>query len=602
MIRALVEQTFDQYKKYFVLAGSSQDTKPTAGVVTGSKFLEVDTGTEYAFDEASNEWIALGLTPEEAKAAIADEVSDWLDAHPEATTTVEDGAITYAKLDASLQGSVDDVSSLKSALQSDESTLYTLYRQEYTIKKTNTSFSLAGKAVGDTLDLTPMAATNFGYIIIPCKAGESFLITANAGSGNYPWACLDANNVILSIAGTASVSKETVIAPTNTANFVVRANCNSAMLIIRGKGIVNALNGEEKIMSIDVVNGYWTSNGSAGGGLVYRKTENSIFYRAGTTFKIYATATNTATTGALMTEWDASGNFIQTLVGYADVNVQTVYTLDHDAYIRFSYYNSYGFNGAIVTPTSSEVMSAVGQTRESVTGAMYEWERVLNAVCCIGDSLTRGAYFVNGHDGSAIDQNYPYFFGKQTGLTVQNEGMSGSSPSSRWSYFSTYDFTPYNAFFIWWGTNGGLTDTLATDGVIDGSGNLIADYTTYADTNTGDYCKVIGRIIQQVPHAKIFLATIYTTSGDRDVTNDVIEKIAALYPDNVMGVVDCNDGTLYTLSSKKLTPSWVHIDNAAHFSMVGNYYLAVHWIKAVRAIIAANPARFENLMEDILAQ
>ena len=116
MIRALVEQTFDQYKKYFVLAGSSQDTKPTAGVVTGSKFLEVDTGTEYAFDEASNEWIALGLTPEEAKAAIADEVSDWLDAHPEATTTVEDGAITYAKLDASLQGSVDDVSSLKSAL------------------------------------------------------------------------------------------------------------------------------------------------------------------------------------------------------------------------------------------------------------------------------------------------------------------------------------------------------------------------------------------------------------------------------------------------------------------------------------------------------
>lgn len=115
MIRALVEQTFDQYKKYFVLAGSSQDTKPTAGVVTGSKFLEVDTGTEYAFDEASNEWVALGLTPEEAKEAIADEVSDWLDAHPEVTTTVEDGAITYAKLDASLQGSVDDVSSLKSA-------------------------------------------------------------------------------------------------------------------------------------------------------------------------------------------------------------------------------------------------------------------------------------------------------------------------------------------------------------------------------------------------------------------------------------------------------------------------------------------------------
>ena len=123
MIRALVEQTFDQYKKYLVLAGTSEDAKPTAGLITGSKFLEVDTGTEYAFDEASSEWTATDLTPEEAKAAIAAEVSDWLDDHPEATTTVEDGAITYAKLDSSLQGSIDDVGSLKSALFASTSVL-----------------------------------------------------------------------------------------------------------------------------------------------------------------------------------------------------------------------------------------------------------------------------------------------------------------------------------------------------------------------------------------------------------------------------------------------------------------------------------------------
>lgn len=34
-------------------------------------------------------------------------VSDWLDDHPEATTTVEDGSITYAKLNSSLAGMVD---------------------------------------------------------------------------------------------------------------------------------------------------------------------------------------------------------------------------------------------------------------------------------------------------------------------------------------------------------------------------------------------------------------------------------------------------------------------------------------------------------------
>lgn len=47
-------------------------------------------------------------------AVIESAVSDWLDDHPEATTTVQDGSITKAKLDNSLQGTVDDVADLKS--------------------------------------------------------------------------------------------------------------------------------------------------------------------------------------------------------------------------------------------------------------------------------------------------------------------------------------------------------------------------------------------------------------------------------------------------------------------------------------------------------
>ena len=48
---------------------------------------------------------------------VAGAVGDWLDDHPEATTTVEDGAITKAKLDSNLQGTVDDVADLKSAFE-----------------------------------------------------------------------------------------------------------------------------------------------------------------------------------------------------------------------------------------------------------------------------------------------------------------------------------------------------------------------------------------------------------------------------------------------------------------------------------------------------
>lgn len=47
---------------------------------------------------------------------IEQAVGNWLEDHPEATTTVQDGSITKAKLDENLQETVDDVSDLKSAL------------------------------------------------------------------------------------------------------------------------------------------------------------------------------------------------------------------------------------------------------------------------------------------------------------------------------------------------------------------------------------------------------------------------------------------------------------------------------------------------------
>ena len=47
---------------------------------------------------------------------IVDTVEDWLEDHPEATTTVQDGAISYSKLNSSLQGTVDDVGALKSQI------------------------------------------------------------------------------------------------------------------------------------------------------------------------------------------------------------------------------------------------------------------------------------------------------------------------------------------------------------------------------------------------------------------------------------------------------------------------------------------------------
>lgn len=54
MVRTIIERPFVSGKKYVELFGLSTDTKPVAGIVTGSKFTEVNTGDVFLFDETGD--------------------------------------------------------------------------------------------------------------------------------------------------------------------------------------------------------------------------------------------------------------------------------------------------------------------------------------------------------------------------------------------------------------------------------------------------------------------------------------------------------------------------------------------------------------------
>ena len=61
MIRILKENNFDGEKKYIEAAGLSTDTKPTANLITGSLFMEADTGRVYVYDETgAGTWTQIG--------------------------------------------------------------------------------------------------------------------------------------------------------------------------------------------------------------------------------------------------------------------------------------------------------------------------------------------------------------------------------------------------------------------------------------------------------------------------------------------------------------------------------------------------------------
>ena len=51
MVRILKDQVFQDGKHYIEAAGVHADTKPTTGIVTGSVFVEVDTGDGFLFKE-----------------------------------------------------------------------------------------------------------------------------------------------------------------------------------------------------------------------------------------------------------------------------------------------------------------------------------------------------------------------------------------------------------------------------------------------------------------------------------------------------------------------------------------------------------------------
>ncbi len=156
---------------------------------------------------------------------------------------------------------------------------------------------------------------------------------------------------------------------------------------------------------------------------------------------------------------------------------------------------------------------------------------------CIGDSVTEGV--VTGFGPVQKQLSYPTRLGKITGWTIENAGASGLTALQWWQQkFSDYDYTQYQVALIELGLNSGLTDTLDTDVTGD-------DYTQYADTNTGGYCKIIEGIKAQ--NENIFIVLLIS-SNIASATADVIKKIGEKYS---LPIIDLTDRTYMNLTENK---------------------------------------------------
>ncbi len=164
-----------------------------------------------------------------------------------------------------------------------------------------------------------------------------------------------------------------------------------------------------------------------------------------------------------------------------------------------------------------------------------------NTAICVGDSVTEGVGSVSDYN-KVKNYSYPTRLAKMTGWTIENAGKAGLTALQWWQQiFANYDYSQYQVALIELGLNNGLTDTLETDC----AGN---DYTAFADTNTGGYCKIVEGIKAQ--NENIFIVLLIS-SGIGATTKDVINKIGEKYN---LPVIDLTDRTYMNLAESKYHP------------------------------------------------
>ena len=114
-----------------------------------------------------------------------------------------------------------------------------VYKNDVSYNKIGGSYiSLQNKKIGDTVDLTPVSNSAFGYLLDDCKKGDCYIITTSGASAAKPWAFIDSNNAVTLIThdinntGDENITNYAVIAPAN-GKLIVNSNKNKDFNVIK---------------------------------------------------------------------------------------------------------------------------------------------------------------------------------------------------------------------------------------------------------------------------------------------------------------------------------------------------------------------------------
>lgn len=519
---------------------------------------------------------ALALLKGKAIEQVPGAVEEILEEHPDWTTTVEDGAITKAKLTSTLKEEIEtntsDVSTLKNAINVSPQALKTLNGfagvttyAEYV--KTDGTFreNQPGWVRTDYIETVPGAhitASLKGYDVFPIIAfynsEKAYMQSASIISQTQYIVPVDTYvpagvKYAVFVSQTNYDGREfSIEVPTTIGENVALLNSKAEEYDEEIGQIPNIEERVDKLENATSVEGYFVDvNGFNGipteAGYI---DDNGVFKSAssGWVRTNYIPTAQGAHVSAslkgylqypLVAYYDTNKNYLGELSILSDtqaiVNIDAVIPAGV-AYAAFVSQTNYdGRTFTIGTPAT------LGEALDSIGNDVYSFNGI--KVLCMGDSLTAG---LDGNNTKLL-HNYPFYMREFCikNCVIDNKGVSGSTTRTYWNNNMsslTLDNT-IDYVLMMWGTNGDLmSNTLATDV------EPYDDYHDYADTGVGDYCKIIEYVLENTQNsAQIVLLTPpyngNTSINDRVyAAQSVVKAIAERYNLPVIDMFKCGIG------------------------------------------------------------
>jgi len=207
-------------------------------------------------------------------------------------------------------------------------------------------------------------------------------------------------------------------------------------------------------------------------------------------------------------------------------------------------------------------------------------------ICCIGDSLTEGQYGVDSdtHINVGKHTGYPAFLARMLECETTNLGIGGKTTKTWWeskdSAFTEtqLDYSQYDAFIVFFGTNGGL------NGTPDAS----------EDSMLGYYARIIESIRALNADAPIFLVVSpWTQNRDSYGLANWITQIGLLSDAYSLPVLRLDKSSILTYANRLVNQPF---DKALHYGRLGYLRVASEVKRCLSETIESNALTYATLI------